>query len=107
VRLETKDGISSKGRVLRDEEMEYLCLEMARHLSLKGPPACSSNGTRAGGSSSSRSTQDRGREHVHDRGVNIPMLLLGLIAGTELALKSEEVIVLRYYEEVVLDAHAH
>ncbi len=36
-RLETKDGISSKGRVFRDEEMERLCLELARHLGLKGP----------------------------------------------------------------------
>jgi carbamoyl-phosphate synthase large subunit len=38
-------------------------------------------------------------------GVNIPMLLLDLIAGTELAVcEPNEIIVLRYYEEVVLDA---
>jgi carbamoyl-phosphate synthase large subunit len=38
-------------------------------------------------------------------GVNIPMLLLELIAGTELAPPvPNEIVVLRYYEEVVLDA---
>jgi carbamoyl-phosphate synthase large subunit len=106
-RLETKDGISSKGRVLRDEEMERLCLDIARHLSLKGPTCMqlkrAENGRlkfieinpRIGG----------GSMFTTLAGVNIPMLLLGLIAGTELAVpEPNEIVVLRYYEEVVLDA---
>jgi hypothetical protein len=41
-------------------------------------------------------------------GVNIPILLLRLIAGMELApQKAKEIVVLRYYEEVVLDNHEH
>ena len=39
-------------------------------------------------------------------GVNIPKLLLDLIAGQDIAVPDrKEVTVLRYYEEIVLDAH--
>jgi carbamoyl-phosphate synthase large subunit len=64
-RLETKDGISSKGRVFRDEEMERLCLELARHLG-KGPTCMQSR--RRGGAPQVHGGQspDRRREHVHD-----------------------------------------
>jgi hypothetical protein len=40
-------------------------------------------------------------------GVNIPKLLLDLIAGKELALpKRRELTILRYYEEIIVDAGA-
>ena len=40
-------------------------------------------------------------------GVNIPKLLLDMIAGMEFAPPTvKDIIVLRYYEEVVLDARA-
>jgi len=110
VRLETKDGISSKGRVLRNEEMEHLCLEMARHLSLKGPTCMQLKRDESGRLKFLEINPRVGGGSMFTTlaGVNIPMLLLGLVAGTELAPQvRKEVIVLRYYEEVVLDAHAH
>lgn len=109
VRLETKDGISSKGRVLRDAEIERLCLEMARHVGLKGPTCMQLR----------RDTDGRLRFlEINPRiaggsmfttlaGVNIPKLLVDMIAGMEIALPTaKDIIVLRYYEEVVLDARA-
>jgi carbamoyl-phosphate synthase large subunit len=107
VRLETKDGISSKGKVVRDAELEWLCLELARHLGLKGPTCMQLK------------RDERGRPkfmEVNPRigggsmfttlaGVNIPMLLLDVIAGTRIAPPTpKEIVVLRYYEEVVLDS---
>jgi carbamoyl-phosphate synthase large subunit len=107
VRLETKDGISSKGRVLRDPEMERLCLEIARHLNLKGP-TCMQLKRDEGGRLKFLEINPRiggGSMFTTLAGVNIPMLLLDLIAGTELAIPApNEIVVLRYYEEVVLDA---
>jgi len=106
-RLETKDGISSKGRVLRDEEMERLCLDIARHLNLKGP-TCIQLKRDEGGRLKFLEINPRiggGSMFTTLAGVNIPMLLLDLAAGTELAVPVlNEIVVLRYYEEVVLDA---
>lgn len=106
-RLETKDGISSKGRVFRDEEMERLCLEIGRHLNLKGP-VCMQLKRDEGGRLKFLEINPRiggGSMFTTLAGVNIPMLLLDLIAGRELApAMPNEIVVLRYYEEVVLDA---
>ncbi len=107
LRLETKDGISSKGRVVRDQELERLCLELARHLGLKGPtcmqlrrddhgrPKFMEVNPRIGG----------GSVFTTLAGVNIPMLLLDVIAGTTIAPPTpKDVVVVRYYDEVVLDS---
>jgi carbamoyl-phosphate synthase large subunit len=105
-RLETKDGISSKGRVFRDEEMERLCLDLARHLGLKGP-TCMQLKRDESGRPKFMEVNPRiggGSMFTTLAGVNIPILLLQLIGGMELApQKPKEIIVLRYYEEVVLD----
>lgn len=109
VRLETKDGISSKGRVFRDGEMQRLCLEMARHLALKGPTCMQLRRDEDGGLSFLEVNARLGGGSIFTTlaGVNIPKLLLDLIAGMELAVPiPKEIIVLRYYEEVVLDARA-
>ena len=109
-RLETKDGISSKGRVFRDAEMERLCLELARHLGLKGP-TCMQLKRDDDGKPKFMEVNPRiggGSVFTTLAGVNIPMLLLRIIAGMELALENaKEIVVLRYYEEVVLDNHGH
>ena len=109
VRLETRDGVSSKGRVLRDPDIERLCLEMARHVGLKGPTSMQ---LRRDGEGRLKFLE------IHPRiaggsffsalaGVNIPKLLVDMIAGTEFALPTaKDILVLRYYEEVVIDPRA-
>jgi carbamoyl-phosphate synthase large subunit len=110
LRLEIKDGISSKGRVVRDPEVEQLCLEIAAHVGLKGPtcmqlkrdgegqPKFVEINPRIGG----------GSIFATLAGINIPKLLLDLIDGIGLAPIPvvKEIVVLRYYEEVVLDPDA-
>jgi carbamoyl-phosphate synthase large subunit len=109
VRLETKEGISSKGRVFRDHEMERLCLEMARHLTLKGPTCMQLRRDRAGAVKFLEVNPRLGGGSIFATlaGVNIPKLVLDLVDGTGIAPPfPKEIIVLRYYEEVVLDARA-
>jgi carbamoyl-phosphate synthase large subunit len=107
VRLETKDGISSKGKVVRDGELERLCLELARHLGLKGP-TCMQLKRDDSGRPKFMEVNPRiggGSMFTTLAGVNIPMLLLDVIAGTRIAPPTpKEIVVLRYYEEVVLDS---
>jgi len=105
-RLETKDGISSKGRVFRDAEMERLCLDIARHLGLKGP-TCVQLKRAADGRLKFLEINPRiggGSMFTTLAGVNMPMLLVMMATGTRVALPGpNEIVVVRYYEEVVVD----
>ena len=76
----------------------------------RAPPACSSSATNAGRPKFMEVNPRIGGGSMFTTlaGVNIPILLLQLIAGMELApQKPKEIVVLRYYEEVVLDDHEH
>ena len=109
-RLETKDGISSKGRVFHDEEMERLCLDLARHLGLKGPTCMQLKRDERGQPKFMEVNPRIGGGSIFTTlaGVNIPMLLLQLIGGMEIApQKPREIVVLRYYDELVLDSNGH
>lgn len=109
IRLDTKEGIYTRGRVVRDPEIEQLCLEMASHLGLKGP-TCMKLKRDAGGRPRFLDVKPRlsgGSIFTTLAGVNIPKLLLDVIAGMEFAPPTpREIIVLRYYDEVILDARA-
>jgi carbamoyl-phosphate synthase large subunit len=108
IRLETKEGISTKGKVLKDSEIERLCLEMARHLGLKGPTCMQLKRDRAGALKFLEVNPRIGGGMMFTTlaGVNIPKLILDLIAGEDITVPDwKEVTVLRYYEEIVLDTH--
>lgn len=109
IRLETKEGISTKGKVLKDGAIEGLCLEMARHLGLKGPTCMQLKRDRAGALKFLEVNPRIGGGMMFTTlaGVNIPTLLLDLIMGADITLpERREVTVLRYYEEIVQDACA-
>jgi carbamoyl-phosphate synthase large subunit len=110
IRLETKDGVSAKGRVVPDSEIEQLCLGMASHLGLKGP-SCMQLKRDADGRLKFVDVSPRisgGSVFSTLAGVNIPKLLLDLIDGMEIAPPMpKEIVVLRHYEEVVLDARGY
>jgi carbamoyl-phosphate synthase large subunit len=108
IRLETKEGISTKGKVLKDGEIERLCLEMARHLGLKGPTCMQLKRDRAGALKFLEVNPRIGGGMMFTTlaGVNIPKLILDLSAGEDITVPDrKEVTVLRYYEEIVLDTH--
>jgi carbamoyl-phosphate synthase large subunit len=109
IRLETKEGISTKGKVLKDGEIEGLCLEMARHLGLKGP-TCMQLKRDGAGALKFLEVNPRiggGMMFTTLAGINIPKLLLDLIAGVDMTVPDwQEVTALRYYEEIVVNAHS-
>jgi carbamoyl-phosphate synthase large subunit len=107
IRLETKEGISTKGKVLKNVEIEALCLRMAGHLGLKGPTCMQLKRDRVGALKFLEVNPRIGGGMMFTTlaGVNIPALLLDLIAGVAVKAPNwREVTVLRYYEEIVLDA---
>lgn len=106
-RIETKDGISFKGKVEKNEYLQEMCMSLAKYLEIKGP-------------SCMQMKQDKNAEYkfieVNPRmgggtimatlaGVNIPYLILKLFNGEKIEsteVDFSEVTVLRYYEEIVL-----
>ncbi|MFZ0326940.1 MAG: ATP-grasp domain-containing protein [Nitrososphaeraceae archaeon] len=105
IRIQTKAGISTKGKIVRDIELEENCLEIARCIRIRGPCCIqmkeSSEGTlklvevnpRMGG----------GTIFSTLAGVNFPSLLLDLIEDKEIVIpKISEVTIIRYFEEIVI-----
>jgi len=106
-RIETKDGISFKGKVEKNLQMQKLCMSLAQYIGLKGP-------------SCMQMKQDNNGEfkfiEVNPRmgggtimatlaGVNIPHLILKLHNKIEIQpaeVVFNEITVLRYYEEIVI-----
>jgi carbamoyl-phosphate synthase large subunit len=106
VRLATKEGISVKGKVVHDQYIQDVCLELARFLNLKGP-TCMQMKRAADGQVKFLEVNPRiggGTIFTTLAGVNFAALLLELVAGRPVEIPPfREVTVLRYYEEIVLD----
>lgn len=106
VRLATKEGISVKGKVVHDPEIEQLCLELAGFLGLKGP-SCLQMKRDAHGDAKFLEVNPRmggGTIFTTLAGVNFAMLMVALAAGEKVQIPPfRELTVLRYYEEIVLD----
>ncbi len=105
LRIETKAGISSKGRIVKDEEIQKACLKMSEFLNIKGPscmqmklgkdgkPAFVEVNPRMGG----------GTVFATLAGVNIPKILIDLIDNKSVGeMEFQEITVLRYFNEVVV-----
>ncbi len=106
VRLATKEGISVKGRVVRNPEVQELCLELARFLGLKGPSCMQMKRDREGRFKFLEVNPRMGGGTIFTTlaGVNFPMVLLALVRGEKVEISPfRELTVVRYYEEMVLD----
>jgi len=106
-RIETKAGISSKGRVQGNKEIERICMSLAEYLGLKGPSCIQMKEDKEGKLKFIEANPRMGGGTIMATlaGVNIPYLILKLYDGetmTEQDLRFKDITVLRYYEEIVL-----
>src|SRR6187200_3389939 len=105
IRIQTKAGISTKGRIIRDPDLEMNCMKIAEHVGIRGPCCIqmkeSSDGIiklieinpRFGG----------GTMFTTLAGANFPAMILDMIYGKEILLpKVSEVTVIRYFEEIII-----
>jgi carbamoyl-phosphate synthase large subunit len=105
IRLDTKAGISVKGKIKRNSIIENLCKSIAATLGIRGPSCIqlkeSQNGDlkiieinpRFGG----------GTFFTTLAGANFPAMLLELISNNKLIIPNvSEITVLRYFEEIIL-----
>jgi carbamoyl-phosphate synthase large subunit len=106
IRLQTKAGISTKGRIIRDADLETTCMNMARDIGIRGPSCIQMKesseeqlklieiNSRLGG----------GTIFSTLAGANIPSMILEMLSGTHIdPPRVSEITVVRYYEEIVIE----
>lgn len=106
-RIETRAGISFKGRVQGNKEIERISMSLAEYLGLKGPSCIQMKEDKDGVLKFIEANPRMGGGTIMATlaGVNIPYLILKLYDGetiSEQDLKFKDITVLRYYEEIML-----
>ena len=105
VRLQTKAGISTKGRIIKNKNIEDMCRNISKFLQLKGP-VCMQMKEDELGSPKFIEINPRfggGTYFTTLAGVNFVKIILDLIDGKEVTVPNPtEITVLRYFNEVVI-----
>jgi len=105
IRMQTKAGISTKGRVLRDPTLEMDCMKIAELVGIRGP-CCMQMKESAEGRLKLIEINPRmggGTIFTSLAGANFPAMLLDMIEGRQVSLPViSEITVIRYFEEFVL-----
>jgi carbamoyl-phosphate synthase large subunit len=106
IRLQTKAGISTKGRIIRDADLETTCMNMAREIGIRGPSCIQMKES---------SEEQLNLIEINSRlgggtifstlaGANIPSMILEMLSGTYIdPPRVSEITVVRYYEEIVIE----
>lgn len=106
VRIQTKAGISTVGKIIKDDKISETCKSIAKYLKIKGPCCIqmkeSNEGTlklvevnpRLGG----------GTIFTALAGANFPAMILDMAIGKRIKMpKVSEITVVRYFEEIVVE----
>jgi len=106
IRLQTRAGISTKGKVLTDFALQTECMEIAEHIGIRGP-CCMQMKESCEGELKLIEVNPRiggGTIFTTLAGANFPVMLLDIIEGRQVSMPSvSEITVIRYFEEFVLN----
>lgn len=105
IRIQTKAGISVKGKIIRNQSIENLCMDLAKHLGIKGPCVIQLKQSESGELKIIEINPRFGGGTFFSTlaGINFPALILDMVCNKEIVLPEvSEITILRYYEEVVL-----
>jgi carbamoyl-phosphate synthase large subunit len=106
IRLETKGGISTKGKVVHDPQIERICMDIADYVGIRGPCCIQMKEAKDGTLKPVEVNPRMGGGTIFAAlaGVNFPALILDLIREKEILKPSfSEVTIIRYFEEIVVD----
>lgn len=106
IRLETKGGISTKGKVVHDPQIERICMDVADYVGIRGPCCIQMKEAKDGTLKLVEVNPRMGGGTIFAAlaGVNFPALILDLIREKEILKPSfSEVTIIRYFEEIVVD----
>ena len=104
IRMQTKAGISTRGRIVRNEKLESLCKAIAGSIGISGP-SCIQVKTSSDGSPKLVEVNPRmggGTIFTVLAGANFPKLILDMVEGQEIVMPTvSEITVVRYFNEIV------
>lgn len=106
IRLQTKAGISTKGRIVRDAELEITCMNIAQDAGIRGPCCIQMKESSEGQLELIEINSRLGGGTIFSAlaGANFPKMILDLLEGSEVKIpKVSEITVVRYYEEIVIE----
>lgn len=106
IRLETKGGVSTKGKVVHDPHIEQTCMNIADSIGIRGPCCIQMKGSKDGTLKLVEINPRMGGGTIFASlaGANFPALLLEMANEKEIVKPSfSEVTIIRYYEEIVID----
>ena len=106
VRLETKAGISTKGEVIHDAQIEQTCMNIAKYVGIRGPCCIQMKGSKEGALKFVEINPRMGGGTIFAAlaGANFPALILDMVKEKDIVKPSfSEITILRYFEEIVID----
>lgn len=105
IRLQTKEGISTKGKVVRYPLLEQECMKMAEAVGIRGP-CCIQMKESAEGELKLVEINPRmggGTIFAALAGANLPAMIIAMVEGKKISPPDiSEITVVRYFEEVVV-----
>jgi carbamoyl-phosphate synthase large subunit len=107
IRLETKEGISTKGKVVHHPQIEQSCMDIAKSVGIIGPCCIQMKASRDGAVKLVEVNPRMGGGTIFAAlaGANFPALVLDMVKEKKIVKPSfSEITVIRYFEEMVIDA---
>ena len=105
VRLQTKEGISTKGRVVHHAALEEECKKIAEAVGIRGPCCIQMKESREKELKLVEINPRMGGGTIFAAlaGANIPAMIVEMVRGNKIAIpKFSEITVVRYFEEIVI-----
>lgn len=107
IRIQTKAGISTKGRIIRDKKLESDSKQIADFIGIRGP-CCIQMKEDANGIMKLVEINPRmggGTIFTTLAGANFPMMLIDMLENKKVRIPEiQEITVIRYYEEIIIRA---
>lgn len=105
IRLETKAGISTMGKIVKDENISDTCKSIAKCLKIRGPCCIQMKESKEGILKivEVNPRMGGGTFFTTLAGANFPAMILDMVNGKKLKIpKISEITIVRYFEEIVL-----
>ena len=106
IRLETKAGISTMGKIVKDENISDTCKSIAKYLKIRGPCCIQMKESKEGILKivEVNPRMGGGTFFTTLAGANFPAMILDMVNGKKLKIpKISEITIVRYFEEIVVE----
>jgi len=107
IRLETKAGISTVGKIVKDENISDTCKSIAKYLKIRGPCCIQMKESKEGILKivEVNPRMGGGTFFTTLAGANFPAMILDMVKGKKLKIpKISEITIVRYFEEIVVES---